>query len=70
MGLYFIYDCNNNVVGNPKGYRTFKGADRQQNSRWSKAREAIWTAFEEKYGKHDSTRANVLVSSIKLKESK
>lgn len=30
--MYFIYDCNDNVVGNPKGYRTYRGAERQQNS--------------------------------------
>ena len=43
--MYFIYDCFNNVVGNPNGYPTFKGANRQANMRTSKAFKAIWVNF-------------------------
>lgn len=43
--MYFIYDCFNNVVGNPKGYPTFKGANRQANMRTSKTFKAIWDSF-------------------------
>jgi len=67
MSLYFIYDCNGKIVGNPKGYRTFKGAEHQQNYKYSPAREAIWKAFDEKYGRN-TNRENALVSSIKLVE--
>ena len=31
--MYFIYDCNGDIVGNPKGYRTFKGANKQANGK-------------------------------------
>lgn len=44
---YFIRDCKDNIVGNPKGYPTFRGADIQANSVGSKAYEAIWTAYDE-----------------------
>lgn len=44
---YFILDCFGNIVGNPKGYRTIKGANREQNRRGSKAFNAIWPAFYE-----------------------
>ena len=27
--MYFIYDCNGKIVGNPKGYATMRGASRQ-----------------------------------------
>lgn len=42
---YFIYDCNENVVGNPKGYATFRGAASQEANRRSPARRAIDAAF-------------------------
>lgn len=30
MQKFFIYDCNGDRVGNPKGYRTIRGAQRQE----------------------------------------
>jgi hypothetical protein len=42
--MYFIRDCNNKIVGNPNGYRTFEGAERQQNSYGTPAHRAIWDA--------------------------
>ena len=30
MEKFFIYDCNGDRVGNPKGYRTMRGAKRQE----------------------------------------
>lgn len=27
---YFIFDCNGALIGNPKGYRTFRGASIQE----------------------------------------
>ena len=29
--MYFIFDCNDEIVGNPKGYKTYKGALTQCN---------------------------------------
>jgi hypothetical protein len=43
---YFIFDCNDNVVGNPKGYATFRGAASQEANPRSPARRAIWAAFD------------------------
>lgn len=43
--MYFIYDCNGKVCGNPKGYATCKAADRQANSAKTKAGRHIWEAF-------------------------
>jgi hypothetical protein len=48
MSNLFIYDCNGNIVGNPKGYRTFKAAWVQQEKRTSPAHKAIWAAYEER----------------------
>ena len=64
--MYFIYDCNGNIVGNPKGYRTYNGAERQQNSKKSIAYKAIWDAY---YLKAPNPANNDrLVCSIKLIE--
>lgn len=57
--MYFIYDCHGSVVGNPKGYRTFVGAERQANGK-SKVSQTIWERFYARSNKDDR-----LVSSIK-----
>ena len=64
--MYFIYDCNGNIVGNPKGYRTYNGAERQQNSKKSIANKAIWNAYYLKAS--NPTNSDNLVCSIKLIE--
>ncbi len=52
--MYFIYDCNDNIVGNPKGYRTFRGADQQANMHKSKAFKTIWENFNQKCTEMDA----------------
>lgn len=42
---FFIRDCNDTIVGNPKGYPTIKGANIQANKHGSKAFNAIWEAY-------------------------
>jgi len=42
---YFIYDCYGNIAGNPNGYRTFKGANRQAVGRNCNAYRQIWQAY-------------------------
>ena len=44
--MYFIRDCNNNIVGNPKGYATFRGAVKQQDTPGTPAYRAIWSAYD------------------------
>ena len=46
MGPFFIFDCNGRIVGNPKGYRTIRGAIQQQDRKGSPAWRAIWAAYE------------------------
>lgn len=31
LDMFFIFDCHNQIVGNPKGYKTYKGALTQCN---------------------------------------
>jgi hypothetical protein len=45
MIMFYIYDCQNRIVGNPKGYRTHTGAIREARKRGSKAYQQIWEAF-------------------------
>lgn len=43
---FFIRDCNDNIVGNPKGYATFRGAIAQYNNTRSPAYRAAWVAYD------------------------
>jgi len=45
---FFIFDCNGRVVGNPKGYRTIRGAIREKERKGSPAWRAIWAAHDER----------------------
>jgi hypothetical protein len=46
--MYFILDCNDQIVGNAKGYRTFRGASAQVNNRGSKIKNLLWDRHAEK----------------------
>ena len=41
--VFFIRDCNDQIVGNPKGYATMRGAETQTSPRRPTGR-AIWAA--------------------------
>ena len=43
--MYFIRDCNDEIVGNPKGYRTFRGANQQAHSTRSKVYGELWRRY-------------------------
>jgi hypothetical protein len=45
---FFIRDCNGQIVGNPQGYRTIKGAITQKNLKGSPVWRAIWQAYSER----------------------
>ncbi len=47
MDHFFILDCAGRIVGNPRGYRTIRGAIRESERPGSPAHKAIWTAFYE-----------------------
>jgi hypothetical protein len=42
---FYIRDCFGNIAGNPKGYRTMRGALIQADSRKSKVHWALWQRF-------------------------
>lgn len=46
--MFYIFDANGHIVGNPKGYATHKGASRQANSTKTKAGRALWAAYHAK----------------------
>jgi hypothetical protein len=65
--MYFILDCNGQTVGNAKGYRTFRGANAQFNSRGSKVKDLVWARYTQK--EHGNPPTRPLVFSIIKKEN-
>lgn len=43
---FFIRDCHGNIAGNPKGYRTFRGANAQADSVKTTTGRALWATHE------------------------
>ena len=71
--MFFIYDCNGAIVGNPKGYPTFKGAHIQAHKRNAPAYRAIWAAYDARAVSYDNNRTPLEnrkynISSIRLNE--
>jgi hypothetical protein len=71
--MFFIRDCNENIVGNPKGYRTMRGALIQQDNPRTHAYKAIHAAYDNRAAMYEQTcmpmptrRYNL--SSIRLNE--
>jgi len=44
--MFFIYNCFGGIVGNPKGYRTMRGAKAQADSVRTKVGKALWFAHD------------------------
>lgn len=63
--MFYIFDCNGRVVGNPRGYRTIRGATREQDRRGSPAWRAIWDAF---YARKEKDPDHRNISEIREKE--
>ena len=71
--MFFIRDCNEQIVGNPKGYRTMRGASSVYNNHRSAAYKAIHAAF---YAREDYYEKTCMplplrrrgISSIRLNE--
>lgn len=63
--MFFIYDCNDQVAGNPKGYRTFRGANQQANGRKSKLYRTLWDRY---YAKREADPECRLVNRITIQE--
>lgn len=43
--MFFIFDCNGEIVGNRKGYKTHKGAQTQCENKQSKISRLLWERF-------------------------
>lgn len=43
--MFYIFDCEHKIIGNPKGYKTHKGAERQCENSGSKIKAQIWNKF-------------------------
>jgi hypothetical protein len=43
--MFFIFDCNGSIVGNPKGYATHKGAQQQANCEKTKTWGQLWNSY-------------------------
>ena len=62
--MFFIFDCNGAIVGNPKGYRTHKGAERQCKLNGnSKVMQTLWNRFFERAQSGNGTKS--LIYSIR-----
>jgi hypothetical protein len=62
---FYIFDCNNKMLGNPFGYKTHGAAQAQTSRRGGTVRSYIWHAFNKgKLADPDCT----LVYSIKIGE--
>lgn len=44
--MYYIYDCNNKIVGNPKGYKTMKAAQSALHNRKNKVYWDVESAYQ------------------------
>lgn len=44
--MFFIFDCNGQIVGNPNGYKTMAAAQGQYTRRKSAAYRGIWGAYD------------------------
>ena len=60
----FLFDCNDNIVGNPKGYKNFTSARIQAESKYSKTYNEIWKRFYNKYP--DNNHEGETIYSSKL----
>ena len=62
---FYIFDCNNKMLGNPFGYKTHGAAQAQTSRRGGTVRSYIWHAFNK--GKIADPNTS-LVYSIKIGE--
>lgn len=46
--MFFIFDCNDNLVGNAKGYKSVKSAQKIINTKSGKVFNLIWKRFYDK----------------------
>jgi hypothetical protein len=71
--MFFIRDCNENIVGNAAGYKTMRGAEAQYANKRSPVYRAVWAAYDARVAMYEQTcmplpmrRRNIV--SIRLNE--
>ena len=57
--MFYIYNCNNEIIGNIKGYRTFKGASTQTTGIRYKVHKLLWDAYFNRTDKSDTTLCTI-----------
>jgi hypothetical protein len=63
--MFFIFDCNNEIVGNPKGYKTHRGAQTQCNLDKSKPTKIMALLWERFHAKAQITGIKTRIYSIR-----
>lgn len=58
MMMFYIFDFDGQLIGNPAGYRTIKGASRWANTR--KMQNLIWDRFDNRPDKSVTTVWQIL----------
>ena len=71
--MFYIRDCNEQIVGNPNGYRTMRGASSVYNNPKTAAYKAIQDAFHAREDYYEKTCMPLPlrrrgISSIRLNE--
>ena len=73
--MFFIFDCNDQIVGNPEGYNTMRGAQTQCDNHRAPAYRAIWAAIAARDARDDAAgvphdKRDRGICSIRLIEGK
>jgi hypothetical protein len=67
--MFFIFDCNKSIVGNPKGYKTHRGAQTQC-EKPGKIRTAIFTAHHLKEWPKNGIKHLYSINWVEAEKSK
>lgn len=63
--MYFIFDCNGDIVGNFKGYRTHKGAQTQCNLKYDKQTKIMALLWDRFYAQANMGTKKTRIYSIR-----
>ena len=66
--MFYIFDCNDAIVGNPKGYKTHKGAQAQCNLDRSKPTKIMALLWERFYARAQVDATKTRIYSIRWAE--
>jgi hypothetical protein len=66
MDRFFIRNCMGDIVGNPKGYRTMRGAMVQHDSKKSKVHQKIWADYQARVAWYEASCMPMPLRSRKI----